>query len=119
MCLGQAQTLKEVREASGLDATPVKDSPAKVIEAKKAKPDRVASRPSDTAEVSQTEVRPPDLGAILAKAEDGAAHLAPALTKRGTLRKRAPKGSIDKRERERLKSQKRRDKLKAQKESVK
>lgn len=49
-----------------------------------------------------------------AKAEAAASHLAP-LTKRGTPRQRAPKGSISKQERERIKSQKRRDRLKAAK----
>lgn len=55
----------------------------------------------------------------LAKAEAAAAHLAPTLTAKGTPRKRAPKGTFDRKAWQADAARKRRAKLKAQKESVK
>lgn len=57
------------------------------------KPDRVASRLSDTVEVSQGAPVKAARAAIQ-KAEAAAAHLAP-VTKKGTPRQRAPKGTFD------------------------
>jgi hypothetical protein len=54
---------------------------------------------------------------LLAQAEAAAAHLAP-LTKRGTPRQRAPKGTFDRKEWQRKAAQRRRAALKAQREQT-